>query len=284
MEIGFSRTKAAFWMIGAIISFTSMTIAGRAVSNHLDTFEIMLYRSVIGFIIILFGALILGTFEEINSKDFGLHFFRNIFHFFGQNLWFFALPIIPLAELFALEFTSPIWVILLGYLFLRENLTKQKIFIGFLGLVGVLIIARPNFMLINIGVVAAAAAAIGFAATAIMTRKLTIRNSLTNILFHLTGLQIIFSLICAGYDNQIRFPVEITIPWLFIIGLTGLSAHFCLTKSLTLAPASIVMPIDFARLPLIVLIGVLFYGESIDIYLFLGAALILIANYLNVRQ
>ena len=106
---------------------------------------------------------------------------------------------------------------------------------------------------------------------------------MTKILFYLTASQIIFGLVCAGYDGQIAKPSSATLPWLVVIGITGLTAHFCLTKSLTLAPASFVMPIDFARLPLIALIGLTFYSEKVDIYVFVGAILIFTANYINLK-
>ena len=279
-----ANTQAAVWMIGAIISFTSMAIAGRAVSGLLDTFEIMLYRSIIGFFVVLILARFLGTYREISLKDIKLHVFRNIFHFVGQNLWFFALPLIPLAQLFALEFTSPLWVIIIASLVLGEKLTGKKIFLAVVGFLGVLIIARPDFSAINVGVLSGATSAIGFAATAILTRKLTLQNSLTNILFYLTSLQIIFALICAGIDGEITSLSTSTLPWLALIGLTGLSAHFCLTKSLSLASASIVMPIDFARLPLIAVIGTIYYEEVVDIYIVLGSTLIFVSNYMNIKQ
>ena len=279
-----NNRSAALWMIGAIISFTSMAVAGRAISGQLDTFEIMLYRSIMGFGIVLTVASSVGTVSEINLKHFRLHLLRNIFHFIGQNLWFFALPLIPLAQLFALEFTSPIWVLLLAPFFLGEGLTLRKIAIAALGFIGVLIVARPEIGAVNIGIIAATCAAIGFAGAAILTRKLTVQNSLTKILFFLTGLQIIFGLFCAGYDGDIALPSVAAAPWLILIGAAGLAAHFCMTKSLSLAPASLVMPVDFARLPLIAVIGVVFYGESLDFYLVLGAALILAANYLNLKR
>ena len=279
-----SHKRAALWMIGAIISFTSMAVAGRAISGHLDTFEIMLYRSIIGFLIVVSGAGITGTYREINFEFFQIHLVRNIFHFIGQNLWFFALPLIPLAQLFALEFTSPIWVVLLAPVFLGEQLTIRKLSIAALGFVGVLIVVRPDLNALNIGIVAGAIAAIGFAGAAILTRKLTGSNSLVKILFFLTGLQVIFGLICAGYDGQIHIPPPSTFPWLILIGIAGLTAHFCMTKSLTLAPASVVMPVDFARLPLIAIIGILFYGEALNTYVLLGAVLIFIANYINLKQ
>ena len=279
-----NNRSAALWMIGAIISFTSMAVAGRAISGQLDTFEIMLYRSIMGFGIVLTVAKSVGTLGEIDLKHFRLHLLRNIFHFTGQNLWFFALPLIPLAQLFALEFTSPIWVLLLAPFFLGEGLTLRKIAIAALGFIGVLIVARPEIGAVNIGIIAATCAAIGFAGAAILTRKLTVQNSLTKILFFLTGLQIIFGLFCAGYDGDIALPSVAAAPWLILIGAAGLAAHFCMTKSLSLAPASLVMPVDFARLPLIAVIGVVFYGESLDFYLVLGAALILAANDLNLKR
>lgn len=279
-----NNRRAALWMIGAIFSFTSMAIAGRAISGQLDTFEIMFYRSIMGFLIVLAVAKTVGTLGEIDLKHFRLHLLRNIFHFTGQNLWFFALPLIPLAQLFALEFTSPIWVLLLAPIFLGEGLTLRKLAIAALGFIGVLIVARPEIGAVNIGILAAACAAIGFAGAAILTRKLTVQNSLTKILFFLTGLQILFGLLCAGYDGDIALPSVATAPWLILIGAAGLAAHFCMTKSLSLAPASLVMPVDFARLPLIAVIGVVFYGESLDLYLVLGAVLILLANYLNLKR
>ena len=282
--LNMTHNRAALWMIGAIVSFTSMAVAGRAISGHLDTFEIMLYRSIVSFLIVITMAKLAGTHRDINFKYFRLHFIRNIFHFIGQNLWFFALPMIPLAQLFAFEFTSPIWVLLLAPIFLGEAITQQKLSIAALGFVGVLIVARPEINGLDIGIVAAAASAIGFAGAAILTRKLTVHNSLTKILFFLTGLQILFGLICAGYDGNIAVPNSVTLPWLILIGVAGLAAHFCMTKSLTLAPASVVMPVDFIRLPLIAVIGVIFYGEEVDIYVFMGAILILAANYLNLKQ
>jgi len=278
------HARAALWMIGAIFSFTSMAIAGRAISANLDTFEIMLYRSIIGFVIVIVVAYAAGTMQEVNFKRFSTHIIRNIFHFTGQNLWFFALPLIPLAQLFALEFTSPIWVMLLAPILLGEKLTLRKFFLVALGFIGVLIVARPEIGALNMGILAGAAAAIGFAAAAIMTRKLTHTDSLTKILFFLTGLQILFGLICAGYDGDIALPNSSSLPWVIVIGTAGLMAHLCLTKSLSMAPASVVMPIDFARLPLIAILAVIFYDEALDIFVILGASLILLSNYINLRH
>lgn len=106
--------QAALWMIGAIIAFTTMAIGGRSVSVELDTFELMLYRSVIGIFIVAGIAYYAGSLGQIRAQKLRLHFVRNVCHFIGQNLWFFAIMTIPLAQVFALEFTTPIWVLLLS--------------------------------------------------------------------------------------------------------------------------------------------------------------------------
>lgn len=274
--------KAGLWMLGAIASFTSMAIAGRAVSFELDTFEIMLFRSITGIIVVLLLAFGLGTAKQINGQRFGLHFVRNIFHFTGQNLWFYAIATIPLAQVFALEFTTPIWVILLSPLVLRERLTPIGLLSAFLGFIGILIVARPDAATMSPGLVSAAVCAIFFALTAIFTRKLTMTEPITVIMFYLTTMQAAFGLICAGYDGDIQLPSMQTLPLIIMIGFAGLFAHFCLTRALSLAPASIVMPIDFIRLPTIAVVGMLVYHEPIQLIIFVGAGLIFGANYLNI--
>lgn len=269
-------------MIGAICSFSAMAVAGREVSFALDTFEIMLFRSVVGVTIVVSAALIFGTWRQINGQQFGLHFARNLMHFTGQNLWFYAVTVIPLAQVFALEFTSPIWVILLSPLLLGERLTLVRAIAAFMGFAGILIVARPDMAGLNPGVMMAAASAIFFAFTTIFTKRLTRTQSITCILFYLTVLQLIFGLIMAGYDGDIAVPDAQTLPWLFLIGVAGLLAHFCITKALSIAPATVVIPIDFIRLPVIAVIGMLVYSEAVDIWVFIGAAIIFAGNYLNI--
>ncbi|MCI2398409.1 DMT family transporter [Aliiroseovarius subalbicans] len=274
---------AALWMIGAIGSFSAMAVAGRAVSFELDTFELMLYRSLIGITIVLVAARLSGTLGQVNRRHMGWHFARNLSHFTGQNLWFFAVTVIPLAQVFALEFTSPLWVTVLAPFFLSERLTRTRAFAAVMGFIGILIVARPGLDSLSPGVLAAALSAIGFAGSAVFTRRLTRTESITCILFWLTVMQAVFGVICAGYDGDVTLPSAATAPWLLLIGCAGLVAHFCLTKALSLAPATVVIPIDFTRLPLIALIGMVFYDEGLDWLVFLGAAIIIGANIVNLR-
>jgi len=275
---------AMFWMTGAIASFTLMAVAGREVSFALDTFEIMLYRSVVGVIIVIAVLGLRGRLGGIRTDRLRGHGFRNLMHFTGQNLWFYAIAAIPLAQVFALEFTSPIWVMLLAPLILGERLTRTGLVAALIGFVGVLIVARPDPAAISPGILAAAGAAIFFALTNVLTRRLTRDQPIATIMFWLTAMQAVFGLVSAGADGAIALPDAVTAPWLIAIGCAGLMAHLCLTTALSLAPASTVMPVDFARLPVIALIGVAFYDEPLDLLVLLGGALIFGGNWLNLAR
>ncbi len=273
---------AALWMVGAVVSFSAMAIAGREASVELDTFEMMTYRSMVGLALVLLIGGVTGHLGEIRTNRLPTHILRNMVHFTGQNLWFWALTVIPLAQVFALEFTAPLWVMLMAALFLGERLTGVKALAGLLGFVGILIVVRPGSVPLSPGMLAAAAAAIFFAATAIFTKRLTQDQSITCILFWLTVIQLILGLGSCLYDGDMALPSMASLPWVIVIGLGGLTAHFCITSALALAPASVVMPIDFIRLPAIAILGVLFYDEPLEAAVLIGAVLIFGANYINV--
>mgnify|MGYP002624578536 FL=1 len=276
--------RAAIWMIGAIVSFTSMAVAGRALAGELDTFEIMTYRSLIGIVLVVSRARLAGTLGQGTGRSLHIHFIRNISHFTGQNLWFYAVTAAPLAQVFALEFTSPLWVTVFAPLILGERLTGTRALAALLGFFGILFVAQPDAASgFSPGLIAAAFAAVGFAGSAIFTRLLTRTETITCILFYLTVMQAAFGLITAGIDGDIAWPSLTAWPWLVLVGCAGLVAHFCLTKALGIAPATVVMPIDFARLPIIALVGMAFYGEPLEIAVLIGAVIIFSANYLNIR-
>ena len=279
----FSKTiQAAIWMTGTIVSFSAMAVSGREISFDLDTFEIMMYRSIIGLIIVLLLAKLFKTHREITTQNLSLHFYRNLSHFTGQNLWFYALTLIPFAQLFAFEFSVPLWVMLAAPFLLGERLTNIRIISILVGFIGILIVTRPWLAGLAPGIIPAALCAIGFACSVIFTKQLTQKVSITCILFWLTSMQLLMAVICAGYDGDISLPSSSNFIWIIIIGIGGLLAHFCITKALQLAPATVVTPIDFCRLPVIAAIGYVFYNEALDIFIIGGAIIIFIANYINI--
>lgn len=275
---------AALWMSGSIAGFCALAVAGREISPALDTFEMMLYRSFIGLVIVAGYAAMTGRWSAVSPRRLDLQLWRNLTHFAGQNLWLAALLMIPMAQLFALEFTSPIMVALLAPVVLNEPLTRSRLMAAFLGFAGILIVARPfGGAGLSLGLGVALLAAVGFAGAALLTKRLTQIVPVLSILFWLTLTQTLFGLICAGWDGAIALPSQRVLPWVAVMGVAGIGAHLCLTKALSLAPATIVTPIDFLRLPIIAIVGALFYGEPLDRWVLLGGAVIFAANWLNLR-
>jgi drug/metabolite transporter (DMT)-like permease len=160
-------------MTGAITSFSAMAIAVRELKGAHDTFEIMAARSAVGLLIVLVAAWATGRLREVSAQRLGGHVLRNAIHFTGQNLWILAVTLIPLAQVFALEFTTPIWVLLLSPFFLGERITALRLLAAVLGFVGILVVARPDVGGVNLGMAAAAASAVCFALTGITTRMPT---------------------------------------------------------------------------------------------------------------
>ena len=260
-----------------------MAIGGREVSGQLDTFELMLCRSLIGAAILIPFGLATARMGQIRTNRFGLHLIRNLFHFTAQNLWFYALAFIPLAQLFAIEFTTPIWIALLAPLLLGEALTRWRVIAAVLGFIGILVIAQPGYAPLNVGHLTAALSTLGFCGSIMMTKALSRTESTFCILFWLTITQAVYGTITVVWDGDVTLPTFDNLHWVVLVGICGLTAHISLTNALMLAPASVVAPMDFARLPIIAVVGWLVYLEPLTLAVAAGGALILMANTINLR-
>lgn len=277
-----STIRAALWMGGSIASFLTMTVAGRAIVPALDVFQLMEMRSVIGWFILLPLVLASGGFAAMRTKRPMQHIGRNVVHYAGQFAWLQALTMIPLAQLISIEFTTPIWGALLAVLFLGERMSARKVAAILLGLIGVLIIVRPGATPVDPGHLIMLAGAVGFGISVVMVKSLTRTESVVAIIFWMLIIQSAIGLVPAILVWQT--PEAWMWPWILIVSFTGMSSHFCMARALTYAEATVVMPMDFLRLPLSALIGYLLYSEQIDLFTAIGATLILAGNVFNVQR
>jgi len=283
MPVSSHPIKAALWMIGAMVSFSLMAVSGRELAPQMNTFEIMFFRSLIGLALVVTISYAVGTLTEIKTDRLGLHFIRNAAHFSGQNLWFLAVAYIPFSQLFALEFSTPIWVALLAPVFLGETLTRRRMLAVGLGFSGVLIVARPDLQHLDPAILAAMACAVCFAGSLMTTKILTHDQSTSCILFWLTVMQLGMGAFAVAVTGGLSLPQGIDYMWVVIVGVGGLMAHFCITKALALAPAIVVIPLDFMRLPLISVIGFMAYDEAFEWPIAAGALVIFSAILVNLQ-
>lgn len=269
---------ATFWMGGALISFMAMAVSGRELAAELTTFQILFFRSAIG-LVILSGVISCVGWSQIRTTKFGIHFIRNVAHYVGQFGWFFAISLIPLAQVFAIEFTVPIWMAILAPLMLGERLNIARLMVIAAGFIGILIILRPGYLPLEIGVVSALIAAIGYALAHTLTKKLTRTDTPLAVLFFMTTIQLPFGAIPAFFDWTT--PSVVMWPWLIVVSLTALTAHYCMARAFAHADAIVVIPMDFMRLPLIAFVGFIAYGEPIDYWVLGGAVVIFAGIFFN---
>jgi drug/metabolite transporter (DMT)-like permease len=266
------------WMTGALACFVGAAIAVRILSRHADVFQIGLVRTGIGLALILVAlALFPSLRERISTADPWSHLLRNGVHATGGVFWTAAIATLPFATVFSLEFTAPAWVALLAYPLLRERVSGRAAAGIAACTVGALIILQPGLGPWDPNLLFAVGAAFCFALSVILTRRLALRESTLSILLWMMVLQSVFYGVGAAILDSPpppRWTAEMLMA-LPLLGIAGLGSQICLTKALSIGEAAMVVPLDFLRVPLISLVGFLFYGESISFSLVAGAALIL---------
>ena len=271
-------------MTGALVSFSAMAVSVRMLGTTLGVMEILALRAGLGLLVM---ATLAGLRPElratINCRHIRLHLFRNTVHVGSSYLWAMSLLLIPLAMTFALEFTTPAWTLLLASPILGERLTASRIGAVVLGLLGVLVILRPGLATFQPGALLALMAAFGLAVTLIATKKLTRTDSTFAILFWMMLIQLPIALLA----SEPLFVTKLTqaqAPAVIGIGVSGLVSHYCLTNAFRAGDAGVVVPLDFMRIPLIAVVGWWLYGESLDVFVFLGAGLIVTGILWNLRS
>jgi drug/metabolite transporter (DMT)-like permease len=175
----------------------------------------------------------------------------------------------------------PIWTAIIAVAFLGERMNGWKIGAVALGLVGVAMIVHPQAGHLNPGQLIALAASVGFSISLTMVKSLTRTESAAAILFWMLALQSLFGLAPALWVWR---PVPAHLwPWLLAIAVCGTFSHYCMARAMRHADATVVVPMDFLRVPLSALAGALLYAERIDVAMALGAGLILVGNLLNLK-
>ncbi|WP_217696654.1 DMT family transporter [Photobacterium proteolyticum] len=272
---------AVYWMVGTLLSFSLMAIGVRELGGSISPFEMLFFRSLIGLAVISTIVFYRRQQKLLKTERAALQIGRNLMNFLGQYCWFLGITLLPLAEVFALEFTVPLWTLMIACVFLGEKLTKVKIVSLGLGLLGVIAIIQPTAAVFNPASLIVLLAAVSFAASYVATKSLSLTESPLTILFYMSLIQLPISLVLMLSDWQTPQGGE----WLYllIVGLTGLSAHYCIAKAMQHADASVVVTLDFLRLPLIAVVGMLFYGEAVELAVMMGGLLMVVGNIINVR-
>ncbi|HZM36031.1 MAG TPA: DMT family transporter [Burkholderiales bacterium] len=271
-----NNIRGVLWMGGAVLSFSAMAIGVRELLARMEPFEVLFWRSALMLLIVLALLPHMGI-APLRAHRFSLHAWRNLFHFGGQYAWIYAIGALPLATVFAIEFTMPVWTAILASLFLKERFSFPRLVMLTCGLAGVLVILRPGAAPLAPAAFVMLAGALGYAANMIYTKKIVATDAPLAVLFWMPAMQAPIALAAAA--PAWVWPVAIDLPWMALLGVGSYAAHYCMTRAMKLADATVVVPIDFARLPLIAVVGALFYGEPFDPIVLVGAAVIFAGTY-----
>ena len=265
--------RGILWMSATVLSFCAMAVAARELLKHLGTFEILSFRTGVSLLIVLALALRTGI-ATLKTRRIGIHAWRNGVHLGGQASWVYAIGALPLATVFAIEFTAPIFTALLAVLFLHERMNSGRAVMLVLGLAGVLVILRPGLGVFQPAALVMLFGSLCFAVQFIGTKKLSSTESPMALLFWMAVIQTPVCLVAAlpGWTA----PRLEDLPWIAVLGIGSFAAHYCMMRAMKLADAMVIVPVDYFRLPLIAVVGAVFYAEPFDLLVFVGAGMIFV--------
>jgi drug/metabolite transporter (DMT)-like permease len=259
-----------------------VVVAGREAMREMNVFQLMELRTLIGFCFLYPLIHRNGGLAMLKTARLPQHIGRNLIHYGAQLGWFFALTLIPIGQVVAIEFTMPIWTAILAASFLGERMTFGKVAAIVLGIVGVVVIVRPVAGEINPGQLIALAAAVGFGISVAMMKSLTRTEKTLTIICWMLVIQSAAGFFPALYVWQ--WPSAYAWGWMVVLAFCGTFTHYCMARAMLYADATVVLPMDFLRVPLTATMGWLIYSERLDMFTVFGAALILSGNLLNLRS
>lgn len=212
----------------------------------------------------------------LRTSRFNLYVIRVLVSLVGMTVWFAALAYITVGEMTAITFLSPLLATVGAAFFLREVVSWQRWAATLTGLLGALIILRPGMLEVGIGSYLALASAFIVAVTTLFIKRLTDIDDPDKVVFLTTAMQTPLALVPAIFVWT--WPSADVWATVIAMGFVATFGHATLTRAFASADASLVMGVDFARLPFAVIYGFLLFGELIDFWTWVGAGIIFLAS------
>ncbi len=265
------------------VLFAALNVATIFPAQELNSYMMAFCRYLFGGLFLLPIFWRKGFVEPFRTQRIGLHAVRGALHSSGMQLWFVALPLITLADITALGFTGPIFITLGAALFLGEDVRLRRWIAVIVGFIGAMLIVRPGFTEIGIGVLAALAATPLFSASNLMAKALARTDDADTIVIW----QCIFIVICSAPFAAVfwQTPSWEHVGWFLLAGLFGTVGHLVMQYGYQVAEISAVQPIGFLSLIWNTLFGFILFHQQPSTWTFIGAAVIFAsAMYISHRE
>lgn len=258
-------------MVVSTLAFSGMHTTIKHVSGDVDTFIIVFFRNLFGFVALL-PLFMRHGLTPLKTSRLGTHALRVIINFASMAMFFYALSITPLAEVAALTFSAPIFATILAIFIFKETVGLGRWIAIALGFAGTVVVLRPGFEAINHGALLAVGAALLWGTAVMVIKDLGRTDSPLTITAYMVLLLIPISLVPALFVWE--WPTWSQLGWLLLVGIFGSIGHLLLNHALKQAPTDVVMPIDFARLIWVAIFGYFLFAEVPDIFVWIGGAMI----------
>lgn len=258
-------------MVISTLAFSGMHTTIKHVSGDVDTFIIVFFRNLFGFVALL-PLFVRHGLSPLRTQRLGTHALRVIINFASMAMFFYALSITPLAEVAALTFSAPIFATFLAIFIFKETVGIGRWVAIAIGFAGTVVVLRPGFEAINHGALLAVGAALLWGTAVMVIKDLGRTDSPLTITVYMVLLLIPISLVPALFVWE--WPTWSQLGWLSLVGVFGSIGHLLLNHALKQAPTNVVMPIDFARLIWVAIFGYFLFAEVPDIFVWIGGAMI----------
>ena len=261
-------------MLASGFCFVAVTVIVRHLGSDLPAVEAAFLRYAFG-LLLIFPVFLRVRRGFVRSAPMKLYVARGLCHGTGVMLWFYAMARIPVADVVAVGYAGPILVILGAAVFLGERLRPHRMLAVAAGFVGVLIVVRPGFEIIEKGMLAQLLATPFFAASFLLAKRLTDTEGPAEVV---AMLSIFCTLVLLpGALWQWRTPTGTELLWLFLTAVFATLGHYTATRAIEAAPIAVTQPITFLQLVWATLVGSLICAEPADIFVFIGGGIIVAA-------
>lgn len=258
------------------VFYALIYVVVRGLTESFAVNQIVFFRAVLGSLFMMPWLMSVGL-VGLRTQRMPLYLWRMLFSFVGAVAWMYGISGMPLADANALMFTVPLFTVIFAGIWLAERPSRHRWIATIMGFAGALIILRPGLIEISIPALATLFAAATFSAAQIGTKALTRTENPNAVVFYLYTLMIPPSAIGAIWDWSNPGPADL--PLLLALGICTIGAQQSQTRSFRVAPASLVVIVNYVQLPLIALLGYLVFGQSTDIWTWAGAAVICGSTY-----
>ncbi|MFT5270793.1 MAG: drug/metabolite transporter (DMT)-like permease [Yoonia sp.] len=261
-----------FWMFLTGLNFVAVTALVKYIGPDLPAAQSAFLRYVLGlvFLIPMIKPILAA---HLTGRQIKLFAVRGVAHTIAVILWFFAMVRIPIADVTAMNYLSPVYVTMGAALFLGEKLPPRRLVAVIVALIGAMIILRPGIKAVEPGHVAMLFTAIMFAAGYLVAKQLS-GEVAPAVVVGMLSITVTIGLAPFAFVVWIQ-PTLFQLGWLFLVACFATAGHYTMTLAFAAAPLTVTQPITFLQLVWAVLLGFLVFGEPIDGWVVVGGIVIM---------